>query len=135
MNVAFHRRELSRIVLDTLEYQIEFVEKSRSQAGPLVFVPHGSGLDVEVRLRLDDEPPCHSSDQRSRNLRSMSVRTSVQSRPALEFVLYAAKRSRMICRCHSGTGTCSAVAAIRSQRDCTKSIARRPRDRQTLEEE
>ena len=79
-------------------------------------------MDVEVRLKLDNEPPCHSSDQRSRNLRSMSVRTSVQSRPARGFTVYDAKRSRMICRCHSGTGTCSAVAAIRSQRDCTKSI-------------
>jgi hypothetical protein len=50
-------------------------------------------LDVELRLGLDDEPPCHSSDQRSRNLRSTSVRTSVQGRPALGFALYAVKRS------------------------------------------
>jgi hypothetical protein len=122
MNVAFHTRKLLRIILDTLKHKVEFVKEPRTQAEPLVFIPHGGCLNVEVRLRVDDEPPCHSSDQRSRNLRSMSVRTSVQSRPALGFAFYAAKRSRMICRCHSGTGTCSEVAAILSQRDCTKSI-------------
>jgi hypothetical protein len=81
VNIALHTRELSRIALDTLEHKVEFVKEPRAQAEPLVFISHGGCLDVEVRLRLDDEPPCHSSDQRSRNLRSMSVRTSVQSRP------------------------------------------------------
>lgn len=93
VNIALHTRELLRIALDTLEHKVEFVKEPRAQAEPLVFIPHGGCLDVEVRLKLDDEPPCHSSDQRSRNLRSMSVRTSVQSRPALGFALYAAKRS------------------------------------------
>jgi len=122
VHLVFHVRELSWIVYDTKEHLVELIEELRSSAGLLVFIPHGCCLDVEVRLRLDDEPPCHPSDQRSRNLCSMSVRTSVQSRPALGSALYAAKRSRMICRCHSGTGTCSEVAAIRSQTDCTKSI-------------
>jgi len=83
VDVAVHTRELSRIVYDATEHYVEFIEKPQTQAGLLVFVPHSGSLDIEVRLKLDDEPPCHSSDQRSRNLRSMSVRTSVQSRPAL----------------------------------------------------
>ena len=56
MNVAFHRRILSRIVHDALEYA---VEEPHGQAGWLVFVPHAGCLDVEVRLRWDDKLPCH----------------------------------------------------------------------------
>ena len=104
VHLVFRARKLSGIVYDPTEHLVEFFEEPRSQAGPLVFVPDGSSLNVEVGFWLDNEPPCHPSDQRSCNLRSMSVRTSVQSRPALGFVLYATKRSRMICRCHSGTG-------------------------------
>ena len=32
VNVAFDTRELSRIVLDTLEHQVEFVKEPRAQA-------------------------------------------------------------------------------------------------------
>ena len=67
MNVAFHTRELSRIVFDTLKHKVEFVKEPRTQAEPLVFISHDGCLDVELSLRLDDEPPYHSSDQRSRN--------------------------------------------------------------------
>jgi hypothetical protein len=89
VDVAVHTRELLRIVYDAMEHYVEFIEKPQTQAGLLVFRPHSGNLDVEIRLRLDDKPPCHSSDQRSRNLRSMSVRTSVQSRPALGLAWYA----------------------------------------------
>ena len=58
-NIALHTWKLVRIVLDTLEDKVEFVEEPRCQAGPLVFVPQGSCQDVEVRLRLDDELPGH----------------------------------------------------------------------------
>lgn len=56
-DLAFHSRELPRIVIDTLEQEIKFVQKSHTQAGSLVFVPYSSSLDVEVGLGLDDEPP------------------------------------------------------------------------------
>lgn len=61
MNFAFHLRELSRIVLDSLKHQIEFVEEPRAQAGLLVLVPYSRCLDVEFRLRLDDDSPSHQS--------------------------------------------------------------------------
>lgn len=73
-------------------------------------------------MPLDDKSPCHPSDHRSCTLASISVRTSVHDRPASGCVRYDSSRSRMILRCQSGTGTCSGVAAMRSHRDCTKSI-------------
>lgn len=85
MNFVFQPWELPRIGLDTLKYQPKFVEEAHTQTGSLVFVPDGGCLDIEVRLRLDDKSPCHPSHQRSRNLRSISVRTSAQGRPAVGF--------------------------------------------------
>jgi hypothetical protein len=49
-NVAFESRELPRTIINTLEHQVEFVEELKTQAGPLVFVPNGSCLNVEIRL-------------------------------------------------------------------------------------
>ncbi len=87
------------------------------------FSYHKAGcLDVQVRLPLEDEPPCYPSGQRSRNLDSISVRTSAHGRPAVGSARYDSSRSRMILRCQAEIGTCSGVAAMRSQRDCTKSI-------------
>ena len=88
-------------------------------------IPEIRELDLNpifVRLPLDDESPCHPSNQRSRNLSVISARASAHNRPASGFVRYDASRSRMILRCHSGTGTCTGFAAMRSHRDCTKSI-------------
>lgn len=73
------------IRLDTLKHQPEFVEEAHPQTDSPVFIPNGGSLYIEVGLTLDDKSPCHPSDQRSRNLRSISVRTSVQSRPAAGF--------------------------------------------------
>lgn len=92
-DLAFHSRKLPRIGIDPLKQETEFVQESHTQAGSLVFVPYCRSLDVEVGLRLDDEPPCHPSDQRSRNLRSISDRASVQDRPAAGFSRYASRRS------------------------------------------
>ncbi len=92
----FQTRELPGILDDAMEHMIEFVEELPSQTGPLVFVPHRSRLDIEFRLRLDKKLPGHPSDQRSRNLRSISERTSVHDRPTPGFAVYAAKRSRMM---------------------------------------
>lgn len=92
----FQTRELPGILDDAMEHMIEFVEKLPSQTRPLVFVPHRSRLDIEFRLRLDKKLPGHPSDQRSRNLRAMSARTSVHDRPTPGFAVYAAKRSRMM---------------------------------------
>ena len=88
---AVHRlflpRELPGILDDAMEYVIEFVEEPPSQTGPLVFVPHSGRLDIEFRLRLDNKPRSHPSDQRSRNLRSMSERTSAHDRPTPGFAV------------------------------------------------
>lgn len=95
-NVVIYARELPRVVFDAAERLIEFVKKPHAQARSLVFVPHGGCLEVEVRLRLDDEWPRHPSDQRSRNLRAMSARTSVHARAAEGFARYDSSRSRRI---------------------------------------
>ncbi len=74
-------RELPWILDNAMKHVIEFVEELPSQTRPLVFIPHSGSLDIEFRLRLDEKPPGHPSDQRWRNLRSMSDRTSVHDRP------------------------------------------------------
>ncbi len=48
VHLILHTRELSGIVHDTTEHLVEFFEEPRSQAGPLVFVPNGSSLNVEA---------------------------------------------------------------------------------------
>ena len=101
----FQTRELPGILDNAMEHVVEFVEELPSQTRPLVFVPHSGSLDIKFRLRLDKKLPGHPSDQRWRNLRSMSERTSVHDRPMPGFAVYAAKRSRMISWCHSGSGT------------------------------
>jgi hypothetical protein len=47
-HLILHRRELSGIGYDTTEHLVEFFKEPRSQAGPLVFVPDGSSLNVEA---------------------------------------------------------------------------------------
>jgi len=56
---AFYHRKLFRVVFNPPEYLIEPAEEACAQAGALVLIPNGCGLNVEIRLRLDDQSPCH----------------------------------------------------------------------------
>jgi hypothetical protein len=78
---------LSGVIDDATEHMREFTKKSYAQAGSLIFVPHSGSLDIEFRLRLDNKPSGHPSHQRSRNLRSMSERTSIHDRPTPGFAV------------------------------------------------
>lgn len=86
-NVTGQLWKLVRIVFDSLEYLIEFIQEMGTKAGLLVLVPEGRSLDIKIRLRLDDDSPRHQSDQRFRSLCSISIRTSRQGRPAAGLAL------------------------------------------------
>lgn len=96
MHAVVHTRKLSGVLDDATEHMSEFVKEPYSQTVSLVFIPKSCSLDIEFRLRGNDKMQSHPSSYRSRNLRSMSERTSVQDRPALGLAVYAAKRSRRI---------------------------------------
>lgn len=82
MRCLLQTRKLPGILDNAMEHVVEFVEELLSQTGPLVFVPHRGSLNIEFRLRLDNQARSHPSDQRCRNLRARSERTSVHDRPA-----------------------------------------------------
>jgi hypothetical protein len=54
MHRGFYGRKLLWIVYNTTKHMVELGKESFPQTGSLAFIPNSSGLDVEVRLRLDD---------------------------------------------------------------------------------
>ena len=87
MNVTAYQWKLVRVSFDSVENLVKFIQETGTKARLLVLVPERCCLDIKVRLRWDDDPPRHQSDQRFRNFSSISLRTSCQGRPAVGLAL------------------------------------------------
>jgi len=74
-------------------------------------------MGIQLRLKPKRELPHQRSGFRSPSFDLISSRISSQDFPCSGLAPWAAVRWSSTCRCQSGTGTCSGLAAMRSQSD------------------
>ena len=114
-NRGLDYRKLKRVTANSLQDMVKFGNEPRAKPLPLLLIPEGGRLNVILSLIGDVWVDTHQPD-RDRSLRRRAYRTSDHGRPARADFRCASRRSRITCRCQSGTGTSSGSAATRSQR-------------------
>ena len=103
-------RELIRKGLNSIDPSREFLDEANADLLVLPCIPSLGVLDVDLGLASDNDRDHFPGRVFFRS----SARTSSQGRPASGLASRSARRSSRIARCHSGTGTRSSLAAIRS---------------------